>query len=78
MEREFPINDGSELAALVEQAVGGEDVVLTRGGREIARIVATPEARASAALARLKELRKGMTLGPDLTIRELIEEGRKY
>lgn len=78
MEREFPIDERSELAALVEQAAGGEDVVLTREGREVARIVATPEARAASAIARMHELRKGMTLGPDLTIRELIDEGRKH
>ena len=30
------------------------------------------------AAARIRELRKGVTLGPDLTIRDLINEGRRF
>ena len=30
------------------------------------------------AAARIRELRKGVTLGPDLTIRDLIHEGRRF
>jgi hypothetical protein len=29
-------------------------------------------------LQQMRELRKGVTLGPDLTIRQLIEEGRRF
>jgi hypothetical protein len=31
-----------------------------------------------AAAANIRELRQGVTLGPDLTIRDLIAEGRRY
>jgi hypothetical protein len=31
-----------------------------------------------AAAAGIRELRKGVTLGPDLTIRDLINEGRRF
>jgi antitoxin (DNA-binding transcriptional repressor) of toxin-antitoxin stability system len=77
MEREIPIDDHKDLAALVEEAAG-EDVILTRNGHEVARIVVSPQERAKAAIAHMRELRKGATLGPDLTIRQLIDEGRKY
>jgi hypothetical protein len=30
------------------------------------------------AAANIRELRKGVTLGPDLTIRDLINEGRRF
>jgi hypothetical protein len=30
------------------------------------------------AAARIRELRQGVTLGPDLTIRDLIDEGRRF
>ena len=30
------------------------------------------------AAASIRELRKGVTLGPDLTIRDLIDEGRRF
>jgi hypothetical protein len=29
-------------------------------------------------MRRIRELRKGVTLGPGLTIRDLIEEGRRF
>ncbi len=34
-------------------------------------------ARRQAAADAIRELRRGVTLGPDLTIRDLIEEGRR-
>jgi len=34
--------------------------------------------RREEAAANIRELRKGVTLGPDLTIRDLIDEGRRY
>jgi prevent-host-death family protein len=69
----------SELLDLVE---AGEEVLITRHGKPVARLVAPePEdaalERRLAAAERIRELRKGITLG-DITIRELIDEGRKY
>jgi hypothetical protein len=34
--------------------------------------------RREAAAARIRDLRKGVTLGPGLTIRDLINEGRRF
>ena len=34
--------------------------------------------RREEAAASIRELRKGVTLGPDLTIRDLINEGRRF
>ena len=42
----------------------------------VAEPPAFDQERARAAGARIRELRKGVTLGGDLTIRELIDEGR--
>ncbi|THF63600.1 type II toxin-antitoxin system prevent-host-death family antitoxin [Pseudothauera nasutitermitis] len=70
----------SELLAAVEH---GEQVTITRHGRAIARLVSAVEADASVqsqrqrvvgAFARLRELRKGVSLGQEL--REAMEEGR--
>jgi hypothetical protein len=48
---------------------------------DLERILAndTPELRATraAAIDRLREVRKGVTLGPGLTVRDLIDEGRR-
>ena len=67
----------SRFAALFERIERGEQFVITRHGRKIARLVpahAHPDRRAEA-VRRLKEFRKGHTL--DLPVRQLIEEGRR-
>lgn len=67
----------SKLLAAVED---GETVVITRHGKEVAHLT-PPPARAltpAEAIERLRELRQGVTLGPDITIRELIDEGRRW
>lgn len=68
----------SELLAAVEL---GEQITITRRGRPVARIIAaeaphaeTQQVRVAGAFARLRELRKGISLGGDL--REAIEGGR--
>lgn len=67
----------SKLLAAVEQ---GETIVITRHGKEIAHLTPPPKRVRSVneALDELRELRKGLTLGPDVTIKELIEEGRRW
>ena len=68
----------THLPALLERVARGEQFVITKHGRPIARLV--PAAgnadiqRRRAAIARIKELRKGLTLG--VPLKELIEEGR--
>ena len=71
-----------ELLDLVEQ---GEEVVITRGGRVVARLVgearpvpAEPgQAPVSPAVAEARRLRAGVTLGPGVTLRDLIYDGRR-
>jgi prevent-host-death family protein len=70
----------SELLDLVEQ---GEEVLITRRGKTIARLSSplTEEeqvARAREAVRRLKELGKENRLPEGMTIKDLITEGRKY
>jgi prevent-host-death family protein len=67
----------SELLQLVEN---GEEVTITRHGKAVAKLVPanrySPE-RVRKALAELKEFRKKHRLD-GITVKELIEEGRKY
>ena len=68
------------LEALVHAVELGEDVIITRHGKAVARLIrAAPETdheRAVAAMASIREIRAATTLGPDLTLRELIDDGR--
>ena len=69
----------THLSHLLDQVERGETVVITRHGRPVARLV--PVAGSSMddrrrAIAQLKELRKGQTLG-GLPLRELIDQGRR-
>lgn len=72
----------THLSALVEEARLGAEIEITRRGEPVAKIVpavVTPDReKAKQAAQRLLELREGCTLGPGLTIRDLINEGRKY
>lgn len=67
------------LGTLLDQVEQGEEILITRRGKPVARLVRADagfdRARARAAVARIKELRKGVTLG-GLSIRALIDEGR--
>jgi prevent-host-death family protein len=69
----------THLAHLLDQAERGETVTITRHGRPVARLVpasgSTRDERRRA-IAQLKELRAGQTLG-GLSVRELIDEGRR-
>ena len=71
----------THFSQLLEEAAKGETITITKHGLPVAVLAPTPEARmkrVDEAIAALKEIRKGITLGPGLTIRDLIEEGRKY
>lgn len=70
----------THLPALLRRVEAGETMTITRHGHPIARIVpmegpvrVTPDE----AVRRMREFGKGRTLGPDLTIRDLIESGRR-
>ena len=70
----------SELLDLVER---GSEITITRRGEPVARLVpisrsGDEKARVKALIEEIKETRKGLTLGGDITVKELIEEGRRY
>ena len=71
----------NNLSKLLDMVERGEEVTITRNGKPVARLVA-PEmdddrrARARAAADRIREMRKGRSLG-GLKIKDLIEEGRR-
>jgi prevent-host-death family protein len=70
----------NRLSALLDLAESGEEVVITRHGKEVARLV-PPRGTVNRDLARqaaqrIREMRKGVTLG-GLTIKDLVNEGRR-
>ena len=70
----------THLPALLKRVEAGESLTITRHGHPIARIVPIEEPvhlTPSEAVDRMREFGKGRTLGPDLTVRDLIEFGRK-
>ena len=69
----------THLSNLLDQVERGETITITRHGRPVARLI--PIAGSSRderrrAIAELKQLRAGQTLG-GLSLRELIDEGRR-
>ncbi len=72
----------THLAQLLERVAQGEEFTITKHGKPVARLVpataieAKPDVRQ--VIAELKAFSQGNTLGDGLTIRELIEEGRRY
>ena len=68
----------THLSSLLERVERGEEVVITRHGKAVARLVPAARVdreRVAAAIAKLKELAKGQTLG-GLCWKELRDEGR--
>lgn len=69
----------THFSALLERVAGGEEVVITKHGRPIARLLAAERidrARADQAFETLKRLRRGTTLG-GLSWKALRDEGRR-
>ncbi|MCB9949155.1 MAG: type II toxin-antitoxin system prevent-host-death family antitoxin [Rhodospirillaceae bacterium] len=69
----------THLSALLEQVARGEEVLITRHGRAVARLVpavAADRARVDDAIAGLKAARRGVTLG-GLDWKALRDEGRR-
>ncbi len=69
----------THLAQLLDQVERGETVTITRHGRPVARLVpvgGSSRDERRRAIAQLKELRSGQTLG-GVSVRELIDEGRR-
>lgn len=69
----------THLSALLEKVDRGEEVLITKRGKAIARLVPASgldQARTQQAITKLRELRKEVFLG-DVTWRELRDEGRR-
>ena len=70
----------THLPKLLERVRAGERFVITRHGQPVAELVPfrpRDSDRIQAAIERLKSFRAGHTLG-GITVRELIEDGRRY
>jgi prevent-host-death family protein len=71
----------NRLSELVERAARGEEFDITRRGQQVARLMPprAPDARGQAlALAnRIRRSRAGQPPGDGVTIRDMIEEGRR-
>ena len=69
----------TQLSQLLDEVEKGEAVTITRRGRPVAVLAPVRPAKTGAQwLAEVKRLRKGITLGGTVTIRQLIDEGHKY
>ncbi len=71
----------THLPRLLDEVEAGEIITITKHGRPVAQLVPPPDARRPDVGKLIDEWREyrrreNITLGPDLTIRELIEEGR--
>jgi prevent-host-death family protein len=69
----------NKLSGLLDQVAVGEEFIITRHGKAVARLApvqpAFDRAKARQAAKMLLEARKGVTLG-GLSIKELVNEGR--
>jgi prevent-host-death family protein len=70
----------THLPKLLEEVEQGAEIVITRHGKAVARLVPVTERvgdrRLRSAVDDLKRFRRGRHLG-DATVKELIEEGRR-
>ncbi len=70
----------THLPRLLDEVARGETITITKHGVPVARLVPPEDVRrrdVGEAIEALREFRKGKTLG-GMSIRELIEEGRRY
>ncbi len=71
----------NRLSELIERAARGEEIVITRRGEQVARLLppAVPDARHQARelAERIRRSRARHALGGGISIRELIDEGRR-
>lgn len=70
----------TQWPALLDRVAEGEQITITRQGIPIARLAPVPspaKMTPAEAVDRLLELRRGIRLN-GLSIREMIDEGRKY
>ncbi len=69
----------THLSRLLDKVEQGEKITITRRGTPVARLVPVEKEEkpdVSVVIERIRELRKGITLG-GLSIRDMIDEGRE-
>ncbi len=68
----------THLPRLLDEVASGHSYVITKRGVPVARLVPARQADTDPAevIRELRELRRGITIG-DLSVREMIEEGRR-
>jgi prevent-host-death family protein len=70
----------THLAELLDRVERGERITITRHGRPVAVLVppaGIPDVTVDEAIDALRSFRSTHSLGPGVTIRDLIEEGRR-
>lgn len=71
----------THLPELLKRVTRGEKILITKRGVPVALLTQPPQAvgrDVREVIQQMKELRRGNRLGQDLSIRELIEEGRRF
>ena len=70
----------THLPRLLEDVARGETITIAKHGVPVARLVPIGEALRpdrDASIDAWREFRRGTTLGPEVTIREFIQDGRR-
>ena len=72
----------THLPQFLERVARGEEFTITKHGKPVARLVpavsAKPKPDVRLVIEELKAFSKGNTLGEGITIRDLIEDGRRF
>jgi prevent-host-death family protein len=71
----------TRLPQLLQRVARGEKILITKHGQPVAMLVPAPAASerdVREIIGRIKALRRGNVLGDRLSIRNLIEAGRRY
>ena len=72
----------THLSELLDRVAAGDEFTITRHGKPIARLVPVTGATATSRRRKLQQqigdARRGVKLGPGLTLHRLIDEGRRY
>jgi prevent-host-death family protein len=71
----------THLPELLERVAKGERILITKRGQPVAMLVPARVGKprdVREVIEEMKELSNGNRLGPDISIKDLIEEGRRF